>query len=91
MASSTHSVTYSAEEILFQANLREFGAKASNVCCLGSSGKLDPSETYARLADLWGWLERSRAGLRISDAGEGRPPAPPASFRGPRDDPDGPA
>ena len=54
---------HSAEERVFDANLREFTARIGNICGLETSGKITPDEAYARIKKLWKELKHSRKSL----------------------------
>jgi hypothetical protein len=60
-----------AEEMIFDANLKEFAARVSIVCGLESGGRISQEEAYRRIKDLWKQLKRSRKNLIISDEARG--------------------
>jgi hypothetical protein len=66
-----------AEEMLFEANLREFANQVGIICGLESGGKISQAEAYDRIKELWKQLKRSRKNLTISDEIKGTGPNPP--------------
>jgi hypothetical protein len=58
-----------AEQMLFDANLREFGVRVSLICALESNRTISQSEAYKRVKALWKQLKESRKNLRIGDDG----------------------
>lgn len=60
----------SPTQILFSANLQEFAQKVSLMCALESNGKLTPHETFDRIRQLWGSLERSKRALLDGQPGD---------------------
>jgi hypothetical protein len=60
-----------AEEMIFDANLREFAHRVGIVCSLESGGKISQAEAYSRIKELWKQLKRSRKNLQISDKTKG--------------------
>ena len=73
MASITSIAPYTAEELVFPANLRAFGSRAANVCSLGTSGKFESSQTFERLVGRWASPERSRRPLVAGGGNDQRP------------------
>jgi hypothetical protein len=63
-----------AEEMLFEANLREFANQVGIICGLESGGKISQTEAYDRIKELWKQLKRSRKNLTISDEIKGTGP-----------------
>lgn len=57
----------SPEEILFNANLREFAVKIGQVCSLETNGKISQAEAYLRIRKLWKTLKSSRKNLQIGE------------------------
>lgn len=55
----------SAEELLFNENLREFAVKIGQICGLESNGKIAQAEAYKRIRELWQQLKRSKKNLDI--------------------------
>lgn len=55
----------SPEEILFNANLREFTTKVGQLCSLEANGKISQAEAYLRIRELWKSLKSSRKNLQI--------------------------
>jgi hypothetical protein len=56
-----------AEQMLFEANLREFGVRVSLICALESKQTISQSEAYNRVKALWKQLKESRKNLRIGE------------------------
>jgi hypothetical protein len=56
-----------AEEMLFNANLKEFAIRIGIACNLEAGGKISQLEAYQQIKALWKELKRSRKNLRISD------------------------
>jgi hypothetical protein len=54
---------FSAEQILMEANIREFGHSISLICALETGGKITPQEAYALIKKTWRELKTSRRGL----------------------------
>ncbi len=61
--------TFSAEDMLFDANLQEFAHRIGIICGLESGGQLPPDQAYRQIKNLWKQLKRSRKNLGI-----GQPP-----------------
>lgn len=61
----------SAEELLFESNLREFTVKIEHICGLEMNGKIPQEEAYRRIRDLWKALKRSKKNLGIGEAQDG--------------------
>lgn len=59
-----------AEEMIFQANLKEFANRVGIICGLESGGKISQAEAYGRIRDLWKQLKTSRKNLQIGDEAE---------------------
>ncbi len=58
---------FKLENLLFDANLREFAQRVSYIYNLQNGGKLDSEEAYQRIEALWKQLERSKKQLGIGD------------------------
>ena len=58
----------SAEEIIFNNNLREFTVKIEHICGLEINGKIPQEEAYRRIRDLWKALKRSKKNLGIGQS-----------------------
>lgn len=56
-----------AEQMLFDANLREFGVRVSLICALESNQTISQSEAYRQVKTLWKQLKESKKNLRIGD------------------------
>ena len=56
-----------AEEMIFDANLKEFANRVGIICGLESGGKISQAEAYRQVRDLWKQLKKSRKNLQISD------------------------
>lgn len=65
----------SAEEMIFDENLREFAAKIGLIVGLESNDKLTSAEAYTRIKDLFKQLKSSKKNLGI---GKSDSPAPPS-------------
>ena len=61
----------SAEEIIFNNNLREFTVKIEHICGLELNGKIPQEEAYRRIRDLWKALKRSKKNLGIGESQDG--------------------
>lgn len=53
------------ENLVFNANLQEFGQKIGYICNLETSGKLPPEQAYERIKVLWKQLKKSKKQLGI--------------------------
>ena len=53
----------SPQEMMFDANLKEFATKIGFVCGLESNGKLSADEAYKQIKELWKRLKRSKKNL----------------------------
>lgn len=53
------------ENLVFNANLQEFSQRVSYICCLETSGKLSPEESYQEIKSLWNQLKESKKQLGI--------------------------
>jgi len=56
-----------AENILFDANLKEFASKVGMICGLEAGGRLSPDQAYRQIRDLWKQLKRSHRNLGIGE------------------------
>lgn len=65
---------FSLEEVLLEANIREFGHTISLICALETGGKLTADEAYALIKKTWNELKVSRKNLF-----PGQKPKPPGS------------
>ena len=63
----------SPEQIIMEANIREFGHKISMICALETGGKITSDEAYTRIKANWKHLKASRKNL-LTD------PPPPAGI-----------
>ncbi len=61
---------FSLEELLMEANIREFGHTISLICALETGGKITSQEAYALIKKTWRDLKTSRKGL----FGDGKDP-----------------
>lgn len=61
----------SAEELLFDSNLKEFTVKIEHICGLEQNGKIPQEEAYRRIRDLWKALKRSKKNLGIGEHKDG--------------------
>jgi hypothetical protein len=60
------------EQIIMEANIKEFGHRISLICALETGGKISSEEAYARIKQTWKELKVSRKGL----LGDKHPPSP---------------
>jgi hypothetical protein len=58
------------EQIIMEANIKEFGHRISLICALETGGKITSDEAYARIKQTWKELKGSRKGL----LGDKQPP-----------------
>jgi len=56
------------EDVIFDANLREFADRVGIICGLEQGGHLSAIEAYARIKAVWKSLKRSKKNLRIGEA-----------------------
>jgi hypothetical protein len=56
-----------AEQMIFEANLREFATRVGFVCALESNQSISQREAYQRIKALWKQLKESRKNLRIGE------------------------
>jgi len=63
---------FSPEEVLLDANIREFGHTISLICALESGGKITADEAFTMIKKTWSELKTSRKSL-LGD----RPPDKP--------------
>lgn len=54
---------FTPENLVFNANLQEFGQRVSYLCSLETSGKLSSEETYHQIKNLWQVLKESRENI----------------------------
>lgn len=62
-----------AEEMIFEANLKEFATRVGLVVGLEAGGKISSAEAYQRIKKLWKQLRTSKKNLDI-----GNPPEDPS-------------
>ena len=55
------------ENLVFNANLQEFGQRISYICNLETSGKLSSLEAYQQIKALWKQLKSSKKALGIGE------------------------
>lgn len=55
------------ENLVFNANLQEFGQRIGYICNLETSGKLSSLEAYHQIKDLWKQLKSSKKALGIGE------------------------
>lgn len=55
------------ENLVFNANLQEFGQKVSYICNLETNGKIPPGDAYERIRTLWDQLKHSKEQLGIGE------------------------
>jgi hypothetical protein len=53
------------DQIVFEANLREFAQSVGLICGLEAGGQISQEEAYQRIRDLWKKLKRSKKNLHI--------------------------
>ncbi len=56
---------FTPEKMIFDANLQEFSQRVTYICCLETSGKISPEESYEQIKSLWQTLTQSREQLGI--------------------------
>jgi hypothetical protein len=66
-ARSRHYGGGKAENLTFNADLREFANRIGYVTALETSGKLSPDEACKQIKSLWKQLKRSKKALSISN------------------------
>lgn len=54
---------FSPEDMLLEANIREFGHTISLICALETGGKLNADEAYTLIKKTWSELKLSRKSL----------------------------
>ncbi len=54
---------FTAENLVFDANLQEFAQKISYLCNLENNGKINPEDAYERIKSLWQELKQSKKEL----------------------------
>jgi hypothetical protein len=64
---------FSLEEVLLDANIREFGHTISLICALETGGKITADEAFALIKKTWKELKGSRKSLLADN----KPPANP--------------
>ena len=62
--------TFSPEQVLMDANIREFGQAISLICALEMGGKITPEEAYTLIRKTWRELQQSRRLLRGASQNE---------------------
>jgi hypothetical protein len=58
---------FSPEEVLLEANIKEFGHTISMICALETGGKITADEAYALIKKSWSDLKSSRKVLLRKD------------------------
>ena len=61
---------FSPEQLLLEANIREFGHTISLICALEAGGKISSSEAFALIKKTWNELKASRKSLMNRDSDE---------------------
>jgi len=56
---------FSAEAVIFDANLQEFATKIGYICSLEQSGKISAPDAYDQIKKLYKQLKTSRKNLNI--------------------------
>jgi hypothetical protein len=59
-------MNFSADDMLFSANLQEFNQRVANICNLERGGKLSTAESFRMITRLWTDLARSRSQLGLA-------------------------
>jgi hypothetical protein len=59
---------FSAENLMFDANLKEFATRVGVICGLEAGGRLTAQQAYAQIRDLWKQLKRSHRNLGIGES-----------------------
>lgn len=60
-----HKPIDSAEDLIFEENLREFATKIGHIVGLESNDKITAADAYIRIKDLFKMLKSSKKNLRI--------------------------
>lgn len=68
MANGGQQDEFSAENVMFDANLKEFATRVGMICGLEAGGRLTAQEAYRQIRDLWKQLKRSHRNLGIGDS-----------------------
>jgi hypothetical protein len=64
---STGERDLSVEDMIFDANLREFADRVGIICGLEQGGHLSAVEAYGQIREIWKGLKRSKKNLRIGE------------------------
>jgi hypothetical protein len=64
-AMSTTEPEPAAEDMIFDANLREFAERVGIICGLEQGGQMSAIEAYTQIRAMWKALKRSKKNLRI--------------------------
>lgn len=56
---------FTPANLAFDANLQEFSQRISYICCLETSGKISPEESFEQIKTLWKALKTSKKQLGI--------------------------
>jgi len=59
--------SFTAENLVLNANLQEFANKVSFICGLEANGKITPLEAYDKIKHLWDKLRESKKNLLGED------------------------
>jgi len=62
---STGERELSSEDLIFDANSREFADRVGIICGLERGGHLSAIEAYGQIREIWKALKRSKKNLRI--------------------------
>ncbi|MGK7873391.1 MAG: hypothetical protein AB4426_08775 [Xenococcaceae cyanobacterium] len=54
---------FTPENLVFNANLQEFGQRVSYLCNLETSGRISAKEAYNQIKELWHQLKKSKKEL----------------------------
>lgn len=60
---------FTPENLVFNANLQEFGQRVGYICSLEAGGKISPDEAYEQIKMLWSQLKQSKKNLGIGEKG----------------------
>lgn len=59
----TYHGNFTPENLIFNANLQEFGQKISYICNLETNGKISSDEAYQEIRQLWKKVKESKHNL----------------------------
>jgi len=73
MPDESRSQPTTAEQLIFDANLKEFGQRVGIVCSLEQGGKIDALDAYHRIKKLFKELKISKRALNLDAVDEQSP------------------